>query len=148
MVRVVRPMSVVSSLLGLAAVLALSVASVVPAQAATNATLGDLNAATPSANKYAGCVDSVLTGGGVTFGSSAALGTTLAALWPTLPSGVADACKQAVDGHQPQVCVNPTNPAPCPAIGAATAAAAADAAAGFTGNWKIVTDGVGIGGYA
>jgi hypothetical protein len=148
MVRTVRPIWFVSSLLGLAAVLALSVISVVPAQAATNATLGDLNAATPSANKYAGCVASVLTGGGVTFGSAASLGSTLAALWPTLPSGVADACKQAVDGHQPQVCVSPANPATCPAIGAATAAAAADAAAGFSGNWKIVTDGVGTGGYA
>ncbi len=148
MERDMRPKRVVSSLLGLAAVLALSVVSVVPAQAATNATLGDLNAANPSSNKYAGCVASVLTGSGVTFGSAAALGSDLAALWPTLPAGVADTCKQAVDGNQPQVCINPTDPATCLAIGAATAATIADLAAGYPGNWKLVADGVGTGGYA
>jgi hypothetical protein len=149
MFRELRPGRVVSSLLALAAAVGLSVVSIAPVQAATNPTLGDLSAANPAANQYAGCVASVLTGSGVTFGSAAALGTDLAALWPTLPAAVADACKQAVDTRQPQVCVNPTTPAPCPAIGAATAASLADQAVGFTGEWKLVTDGAaGVGGYA
>ena len=135
-------------MLALTAVLALSIVSVAPAQAATNATLGDLNAATPAANKYAGCVASVLTGTGVSFGSLAALGAGLAAVWPTLPSSVADTCKLAVDGNQPQVCVNPADPATCPAIGAATATALADQAVGLIGSWKLATDGIGTGGYA
>jgi len=148
MLRQLRPGRVISSLLALAAAVGLSVVSITPASAATNATLGDLSAANPAANKYAGCVAAVLAGNGITFGSLAALGTDLAAVWPTLPSGLADACKQAVDTKQPQVCVNPTNPATCPAIGAATAAAAANLAVSFPGTWKIATDGVGIGGYA
>ena len=147
MLRQLRPGRVISSLLALAAAVGLSMVSITPASAATNATLGDLNAANPAANKYAGCVASVLVGSGVTFGSLAALGTDLAAIWPTLPTGVAAACKQAVDTKQPQVCVNPTSPATCPAIGAATAAVAANLAVGFPGTWKIASDGVGIGGY-
>jgi hypothetical protein len=143
-----RPNRVVSSLLALTAVLALSIVSVAPAQAATNATLGDLSAATPAANKYAGCVASVLTGAGVTFGSSAALGASLAAIWSTLPGSIADTCKLAVDGNQPQVCVNPAGPATCPAIGAATATALADQPVSLPGNWKLLTDGIGTGGYA
>jgi hypothetical protein len=134
-------------LLALTAVLALSIVSIVPAQAATNPTLGDLSAANPAANKYAGCVASVLTGSGIAFGSSAALGAGLAALWPTLPSSVAATCRLAVDSNQPQVCVNPADPATCPATGAA-AAAAADQAVSLPGTWKVVTDGVGLGGYA
>jgi hypothetical protein len=143
-----RPTRVVSSLLALMAVLALSLVSIAPAQAATNVTLGDLTAATPSANQYAGCVASVLTGTGVTFGSSAALGAGLAAVWSTLPASVADTCKLAVDTNQPQVCVSPTDPATCPAIGAATASALADQAVSLPGTWKLATDGVGTGGYA
>ncbi len=148
MERDTRSTRVISSLLGLAVVLALNIVSVAPAQAASNATLGDLSAASPAANRYAGCVASVLTASGVTFGSSAALGADLAALWPTLPSSVADTCRRAVDGNQPQVCVNPIDPATCPAIGAATAAALADQAVSLPGSWKLVTDGVGTGGYA
>jgi hypothetical protein len=148
MVRDLGPGRVVSSLLALGAVVGLSLASITPAQAATNTTLGDLNPANPAANQYAGCVASVLAGNGVTFGSLAALGSGLAAVWPSLPAGVSDACKQAVDTKQPQVCVNPTIPATCPAIGAAAAAAAADQAAAFIGAWKLVTDGVASGGYA
>src|SRR5207302_329521 len=137
-----------SSLLALAALLALSIVSIAPAQAATNPTLGDLNAASPGANKYTGCVAAVLVGSGVTFGSLTALGAGLAAVWPTLPSSVADTCRLAVDTNQPQVCVNPADPAICPAIGATPAAAVADQAVGFPGTWKLVTDGVGSGGYA
>ena len=148
MVRELRPRRFVSSLLALAAVVGLSVVSITPVQAATNATLGDLSAANPAANKYAGCVASVLTGSGVTFGSAAAMDADLAALWPNLPAAVTDACKLAVDGNQPQVCINPADPATCPAIGAAAAATAADLAASLPGNWKIATDGVGSGGYA
>jgi hypothetical protein len=135
-------------LLALSAVLALGLVSVAPAQAASNLTLGDLSAAAPAANKYAGCVASVLTGTGITFGSSAALGADLAAVWSTLPAGVADTCKLAVDTNQPQVCVSPSDPATCPAIGAATATAFADQAVSLPGTWKLVTDGVGTGGYA
>ena len=148
MVSYLRRTRVVPSVLALAALLALSIVSVAPAQAATNATLGDLSAASPAANNYAGCVAAVLTGSGITFGSSAALGSTLAALWPTLPAGVADTCRQAVDSNQPQVCVNPIDPATCPAVGGATAAAFADQAARLPGNWKLVIDGLGVGGYA
>jgi hypothetical protein len=148
MERDLRPKRVISSLLALSAVLALSIVSVAPAQASTNPTLGDLSAAAPAANKYAGCVASVLTGSGVTFGSLSALGAGLAALWPTLPASLVATCKQAVDGNQPQVCVNPTDPATCPAIGGTTASALADQAVGLPGTWKLVTDGAGIGGYA
>jgi hypothetical protein len=148
MERDLRPKRVISSLLALSAVLALSIVSVAPAQAATNTTLGDLSAAAPAANKYAGCVASVLTGSGVTFGSLSALGAGLAALWPTLPSSVADTCRQAVDSNQPQVCVNPTDPATCPSIGGTTASAFADQAVGLPGTWKLVSDGAGSGGYA
>jgi hypothetical protein len=143
-----RPNRVVSSLLALTTVLGLSIVSVAPAQAATNATLGDLSAATPAANKYAGCVASVLTGTGVTFGSSASLGAGLAAVWSVLPSGIAETCKLAVDGNQPQVCVNPADPATCPSIGSATATALADQVVTLPGSWKLATDGVGTGGYA
>ena len=148
MVRDSRPIRVVSSLLALAAAVGLSLVSIAPAQAATNATLGDLNAANPSANIYAGCVASVLTGSGVTFGSAAAMGSNLASLWPSLPAGVANACKQAVDTKQPQVCVSPIDPATCPAIGSATAAAFADQAVAFIGDWKIGRDSLGTLGYA
>ena len=44
--------------------------------------------------------------------------------------------------------MSPSDPATCPAIGAAAAAAAADQAVSFPGTWKLVTDGVGTGGYA
>jgi len=148
MVRASRPGRFVSSLLAIAAVVGLGVVSITPVQAATNLALGDLTSANPAANKYAGCVASVLTGTGITFGSPAALGADLAAVWSTLPAGVADTCKLAVDSNQPQVCVNPADPATCPAIGAATATALADQAVGLTGSWKLVTDGIGTGGYA
>ena len=143
-----RPKRVLSFVLGLAAVLALSFSAVTPALAATNPTLGELTAANPAANKYAGCVAAVLTGGGVTFGSAAALGADLAAIWSTLPAGLSAACRTAVDGNQPQVCVNPADPATCPAVGPAATTAAMAQAVGVTGTWKLVTDGVGIGGYA
>ena len=148
MVRASRPGRFVSSLLAIAAVVGLGVVSITPVQAATNVALGDLSAANPASNKYAGCVASVLTGSGVTFGSAAALSADLTALWPNLPTSLTDTCKLAVDGNQPQVCVSPTNPATCPAIGAANAATAADLAASFPTRWKVVTDGVGLGGYA
>ena len=143
-----RSKRVLSFVLGLAAVLALSFSAVTPALAATNPTLGDLTAANPAANKYAGCVAAVLTGSGVTFGNTAALGADLAAIWSTLPAGLSAACRTAVDGNQPQVCVNPADPATCPAVGTAATTAAMDQAVGVTGTWKLVTDGVGIGGYA
>jgi hypothetical protein len=148
MARASRPGRFVSSLLAIGAVVGLSLVSITPVQAATNVALGDLTAANPASNKYAGCVASVLTGSGVTFGSAAALSADLTAVWPSLPAGVTDTCKQAVDGNQPQVCVSPTDPATCPAIGAANAAAAADLAASFPTRWKVATDGVGLGGYA
>ena len=146
--RGVSPRWAVSSLLGLMAVFALGVVTAVPAQAATNPTLGDLSASTPSANPYAGCVAAILAGSGVTFGSAASLGTELAAVWPTLPAGVVTTCKKAVDTHQPQVCVNPANPATCPAVGAADAATLVNQALSVTGTWRLATDGQGIGGYA
>jgi hypothetical protein len=148
MERLRRPRRIVSSVFGLAAVLVLSLSTGIPAQAATNATLGDLTAATPSANQYAGCVAAVLTGSGITFGSTASLGAELAAVWPTLPAGVVSACKKAVDTRQPQVCVNPTDPATCPAVGAPDSAALVDQALAVTGSWKLVNDGLGAGGYA
>ena len=143
-----RPNGVISFVLGLAVLVALSIVSIAPAQAATNVTLGDLAAANPAANRYAGCVAAVLTGSGVTFGSSAALGADLAAIWPTLPAGLSSACRTAVDTGQPQVCVNPVDPATCPAVGAAATTAAMDQAVSVTGTWKLVTDGLGLGGYA
>ena len=148
MVRALRPSKFITSFVALAAVVGLSVVSITPVQAATNLALGDLTSANPAANKYAGCVAAVLTADGVTFGSAAALNADLAALWPTLPTSVTDTCRQAVDSSQPQVCVNPTDPATCPAIGAANAATAADLAAGFPTRWKVASDGVGLGGYA
>jgi hypothetical protein len=143
-----RPLRAVSMLLGLATAMVLGVGSVAPAQAATNPTLGILDPANPAANPYSGCVAAVLTGSGVVFGSSAALGSGLASLWPTLPSAVTAACRQAVDSKQPQVCVSPADPATCPAIGASAAKAIAVQAASGPGTWTIVDDGLGFGGYA
>jgi hypothetical protein len=73
-----RPLRVVSMLLGLAVAMVLGVGSVAPAQAATNPTLGVLDPTNAAANPYSGCVAAVLTGSGVVFGSSAALGSGLA----------------------------------------------------------------------
>ena len=143
-----RPLRVVSMLLGLAVAMVLGVGSVAPAQAATNPTLGVLDPANAAANPYSGCVAAVLTGSGVVFGSSTALGSGLASLWPTLPAGVAAACRQAVDTKQPQVCVSPADPATCPAVGPAAATAIAEQATSGPGTWKIVDDGLGLGGYA
>src|ERR1700736_4898815 len=85
MVRVSRPKRIVFSLLALVAAIVFGMASTTPVQAATNPTLGDLSAANPTANRYAGCVASVLVGQGVTFGSLSALGANLAAIWSALP---------------------------------------------------------------
>src|SRR5438309_750651 len=103
-----------------AAALAILMVGVIPAHAVvSNPALGALDPAAPGSNQYSGCVAAALTGDGFVFGSSATIGTELAALWPNLPSGLTSACRQAVLTAQPQVCVNPAEPNLCPAVGAA-----------------------------
>lgn len=119
------------------------------AVAAVNPVLGSFDSAAPSANVYAGCVASVLTGSGFVFGSQASEAATLGAIWPNLPTAVASGCKQAIDTRQPQVCVAPTSPTPCSGMGTTAVTDLLAKAAAIPGNWKLVNDGLGCcGGYA
>ena len=112
-----------------------------------NSILGPLDPASPSANPYAGCIAATLVGNGFTFGSLQVIGTQLDALWPNIPNGVAQACKTAVDTHQPQVCMVPTAPTLCSGIGSAyNAAWVAQAAALDT--WDVTPDSGYFGGSA
>jgi len=127
--------------LGPVAALALVVGGALPVQAvANNSTLGALDPASPGSNQYSGCVAATLTGDGFVFGSPAALGSELAALWPTLPSSLASTCHQAVQTLQPQVCVSPANPALCPNVGAAAETQLANQANTIPGTWKLIPD--------
>ncbi|GAC1657766.1 MAG: hypothetical protein NVS9B1_16330 [Candidatus Dormibacteraceae bacterium] len=114
----------------------------------TNITLGTLDPAAPAANSYTGCVASILAGEGFVFGDLAVLGSELARIWPSLAPQVATACRRAVDSGQPQVCVSPATPAPCPAVGPADAQSVFDAIAAGAGNWMIGTDSLGCCGGA
>ena len=96
-----------------------SIASAIPAAAATNPILGTLDPASPQANQYSGCVAATLVGNGFSFGSLGLLGTQLGALWPNIPGAVAQGCKTAIDSGQPQVCLVPNDPTVCNGIGSA-----------------------------
>ena len=120
---------------------AIAMGGAMPVQAAAaNPTLGTLDPAAPGANQYSGCVAAILAGDGFVFGSSSALDAELASLWPSLPSGVTSACKQAVLTNQPQVCVNPATPWICSAVGADATAQLANQATALDGTWKLIPD--------
>ncbi|TMD54531.1 MAG: hypothetical protein E6I85_05930 [Chloroflexi bacterium] len=123
------------------AALTLVLSGAVPARATVdNSILGGLDPSAPGANPYSGCVAAILTGDGFVFGSGSALGAELASLWPSLPAGVTSACHQAVLTRQPQVCVNPPDPALCPAAGAEATSQLAGQATALSGTWQLIPD--------
>ena len=123
------------------AALAIALGGAVSAHAmVNNPTLGALDPAAPASNPYSACVATILTGDGFVFGSSSALAAELASLWPSLPASVTSTCRQDVLTKQPQVCVNPADPALCPAAGALATSQLARQANALDGTWKLIPD--------